>query len=70
MIPERIGPMQGDQPAAKPIPTSPEANSERFALRSWSRLSIMSAGILNSPIMFRPSTITTTPPSRAIQSLY
>ncbi len=51
--------MHGDQPAAKPMPTANDASSERFALRTWRRLSIIRNGILKTPIMFRPRTMTT-----------
>ena len=67
MIADRIGPMHGDQPAAKPMPDEerePQATGWRG--RRWKRLSIISIGILKMPIMFRPRTMMTTPPTRAI----
>jgi hypothetical protein len=54
--------MHGDQPAAKPRPTRNDTQSDCLRGVACTRLSIMSAGILSTPIICRPSTTMMTPP--------
>lgn len=60
---ERIGPIHGVHPAAKPIPTRKEPSMpDGFSLKKWSRLSRCKILKLITPIIWIPSTIIIIPP--------
>src|SRR5574337_1356807 len=68
---ESIGPMQGVQPAANPMPTRNEpSRPDGFSLKKWSLLSLWRILKFIVPIMWTPRSIITSPPIFLITSWY
>src|SRR3990170_1014639 len=68
---ERMGPMQGVQPAANPMPTRNEPSiPDGFSLKKWTLLSRWRMPKLMIPIMWMPRSIMTSPPILRTMSWY